>query len=71
MYSKLPRRIRIMDKVRDLYGNVSFTTTPTHVSITFVSSFDVALWLLHHDGVETEDFIVTLTHAQFDKLYTV
>ena len=71
MNSKLPRRIRTMDKVRDMYGNVSFTTTPTHVSITFVFSSDVAVWLTHHDGIQTGDFTATITHAQFDKLYAV
>lgn len=71
MNSKLPHRIRVMNKVRDMYGDVPFTTTPTHVTITFAWATDVLVWLMHHDGIKTGDFTVTLTHAQFDKLYAV
>lgn len=71
MNSKLPRRIRVMNKVRNRYGDTHFTTTPTHVTIKFEYSSDVAVWLMHHDGIKTGDFTVTITHAQFDKLYDV
>lgn len=71
MNSKLPHRIRVMNKVRDMYGAVSFTTTPTHVTIKLQRLFDVDAWFMHHDGIKTGDFTVTLTHAQFDKLYNM
>ena len=71
MNSKLPRRIRVMDKVRDTYDGACFTTTSTHVSITFMWRSDMSVFMLHHGGIQTGDFTVTLTHAQFDKLYDV
>jgi len=71
MNSKLPHRIRVMNNVRDMYGDVSFTTTPTHVNIMLKYNSDVIVWLLHHDGAEIGYCTVSLTHAQFDACYTV
>lgn len=71
MNSQLPRRIRVMNKVRDMYGSVSFATTSTHVNITLKWPSDVAVWIMHHGGVKIGDCTVSLTHAEFDKAYEV
>lgn len=71
MNSQLPRRIRVMNKVCDMYGSVSFATTPTHVNITFVFPSDVAVWIDWHGGASVTNCTVSLTHAEFDKTYEV
>lgn len=71
MKPKLPRRLRIMNMVRENYGNVAFTTTPTHVNIMFKYNSDVIAWLVYHAGAKISAYTVTLTHAQFDACYNV
>jgi len=71
MNSKLPRRIRVMNKVHDMYDDARFVMTATHVNTTFMWRSDVAIFMLHHGGLAIGDFTVSLTHAEFDKAYDV
>lgn len=71
MNSQLPRRLRILKRIRNNYGDVSITTTQTHVNITLKWPSDVAVWIMHHGGVKIGDCTVSLTHAEFDKAYEV
>lgn len=69
--NKLPRRIRMINKVRDMYGLVPFTFSNTHVEIKLIWSTDSTVFVLHHEAEIVDAFTVRMTLAQFDNLYSV
>ena len=67
--STLPRRLRTMKRLRNLFDSVTFTTTNDSVTVTFKYVPDAEFCHVLHKGKPISVYSLVFTMKEFDNLF--
>lgn len=67
--STLPRRLRTMERLRNLYDSVTFTTTNDSVTVTFKYVSDAEFCHALHKGKPVSVYRLLFNMKEFDNLF--